>query len=461
MMPGSMSLLRRWRSSLAVYRDRRMLVLLLLGFSSGLPLLLVFGTLSVWLKDIGLSVGAIGLFAAARTPYSVKFLWAPLIDSLPLPVLTRWLGRRRAWMLATQLGLAAALAALALSQPDQEPLLAAILAVLVAVLSASQDIVIDAYRIDRLAVDEQGAGAAVAVMGYRVGMLVASAGAFYLVGFGVSWPLTYLIMAALMGVGVATTLACREPEATGGLPAITRDGSSVLAQMRRSVVAPLADFARRRGFVLLLCFVLLFKLGDALAGTMTNVFLVDIGFTKLDIANIAKTYGLVATILGVVLGGWLVRALGMVRALWVAGLVQMASNLMFSLQAWAGADTWLLVATIGIENISGGVGTAAFVAYLSGLCSKAYSATQYALLSALAGAIRNLLSTVTGYVAEAVGWFDYFLLTALAAAPGLILLYIIGRSDWFTSPPEAQAADAGADAGAAADRGAGSDAARS
>lgn len=445
--------MRRWLSSLAVYADRRMLVLLALGFSSGLPLLLVFSTLTLWLKDAGLAVGTIGLFAATRTPYSIKFLWAPLLDRLPIPGLTRLLGRRRSWMLVTQAGLLVAIVALALSDPATAPLGTAVLAVAVAALSASQDIVIDAYRIDRLSVEEQGAGAAAAVTGYRLGMLASGAGALYLSGYGLSWPATYLIMAALMGVGVLATLLCREPAAepqpasagatvpaapaahgSAGQP-VDAGGNpsawSLLARhLREGVVAPLADLVQRRGaagFVLLVAFVLLYKLGDALAATLGNVFLVELGFTKIQIANIAKTYGLLAAILGVLLGGWLVRAVGLWRALWIAGFVQMASNLMYALQARVGADTWLLVATIGIEDISGGVGTAAFVAYLSGLCNKAYSATQYALLTALSGMLRNFLAASAGYLTEAFGWQNFFLLTTAAAVPGLLMLYALGR----------------------------------
>ncbi|GAB4557742.1 MAG: MFS transporter [Haliangiales bacterium] len=443
-----MSLSTRIRSSLRIYTDRRMLVLLALGFSSGLPFLLVYSTLSVWLDDVGVDIKVIGFFAAARAPYSFKPLWAPLVDRLPLPILGRQLGRRRGWMLITQLGLAAAIAALALSDPSAAPLITAALAVTVAALAATQDIVIDAYRIDRLDVEEQGAGAAAAVMGYRLGMLAAGAGAFYMSGFGLAWSTVYLVMAALMSVGVITTLLCREPDQLSADPAPHVPGQETSAALssaqpdarpqrgyRRAVTdflraafwAPLRDFSRRRGFVLLLSFVLLYKLGDALAATMTNVFLVDIGFSKVDIANIAKSYGLVATILGVVLGGWFVRMSGVVWALWVAGFLQLGSNLMFSLQAWVGADSWLLIATVGVENITGGIGTAAFVAYLSGLCNREYSATQYALLTATAGLMRNLLATTTGLLVDSLGWLDFFIVTAAAAAPGLVVLYALQR----------------------------------
>jgi PAT family beta-lactamase induction signal transducer AmpG len=458
--------MRRWLASLAVYKDRRMLALLGLGFSSGLPFLLVFGTLSLWLKDAGLSVQLIGMFAATRIPYSLKFLWAPVFDRVSIPWLTAALGRRRSWLLVTQLGLAAAIARLGLSDPASTPELTRWLAVLVAVLSASQDIVVDAYRIDRLPVAQQGAGAAVAVTGYRLGMLAAGAGALYLVDTGVSWHVTYLIMAGLVGVGVLTTLLCREPEAAAdasreadasrapaNAPASTpaaqpgpaRPHVTVAEHLYHGVIAPLVELTRRLGWTgvaLLIPFAMLFKLGDALAGTMANVFLADIGFSKLELASIAKTYGLVATLLGVFLGGWLVRAVGLVRALWIGGLVQMASNLMYTVQAHAGADPWLLIGTIGVENLSGGVGDAAFVAFLSAMCNRAHSATQYALLTALAGLVRNVVSMYTGYWAAALGWPDFFLLTAVAALPGVLVLVALGR--WFSAraseiAPRAQA----------------------
>jgi PAT family beta-lactamase induction signal transducer AmpG len=269
----------------------------------------------------------------------------------------------------------------------------------------------------------------------------------YLTGYGVSWESTYLIMAGLVAVGVLTTLLCREPEAAEppardgtGTHAAPGLGTRLAAHLYQGLIAPLIDLVRRHGpttVALLIPFALLFKLGDALAATLSNVFLADIGFTKIQIANIAKTYGLVATIAGVMLGGWLVRALGLVRALWIGGLLQMASNAMYTLQAHVGASTWALTATIGVEHLSGGVGDAAFVAYLGSLCNRAHSATQYALLAALAGLVRNVASMFTGYWAEAMGWPAFFLLTAAAAVPGLVALYALGR--WGTASLPARA----------------------
>ncbi len=408
---------------LKLYRDPRMLLMLALGFSSGLPRLLVYSTLTFWLLEEGLSIKAVGLFAATATPYSLKFLWAPLVDAMPLGPLSKRLGQRRAWMLLTQLGLAAAIAALATTSPSVDIFATAIAAIVVAAFSATQDIVVDAYRVDLLEVDEQGAGAAAVVFGYRIAMLVASAGALYLSALsGDNWQLTYFVMAALMGVGVAATLLGPEPDRHA-----TTVGKSVF---RTAVIEPLADITRRPGWSAILAFIILFKLGDALAGVMTTPLLLDVGFDKIEIANIVKTFGFFATMIGVFYGGALVSSLGVVRALWVAGFLQMGSNLMFALQAYVGYDLWLLTATISIENLTGGLGTAAFVAYLSGLCNKQYSATQYALLTALSSWLRTLLSTSSGFIADETGWVFYFLLTTASAIPGLIVLYMLQRRNW-------------------------------
>ena len=405
--------------------DPRMVALALLGFSSGLPLLLIYSTLSFWLMEEGLTIATVGLFAATSTPYSLKFLWAPLLDRLPLPGLTRWLGRRRGFLLPLQLALMGAIGAVALTDPATNPTGTAIAAIVVAALSASQDVVVDAYRVERLQPDEQGAGAAAAVFGYRIGMLVSGAGALYLAHYLESWPLAYASMAACMLVGIVTTLVCKEPA-----PPETGRQSSIWREIKEAVVGPLKGVVRRRGWVLFLVFVMLYKLGDALTGAMTNPLLIDLGFDKLTIANIAKSYGLAASLLGVFVGGAMVHRLGIVRSLWIAGLLQMASNLVFALQAHVGLDPWLLIGTIGVENFTGGLGTAAFVAYLSALCDRTWTASQYAMLTATAGLLRTVLSSSSGELAEWLGWVPYFGLTTLAALPGLILLALLVRRGW-------------------------------
>lgn len=433
--------MKKWLKSLDVYRDPRMGALFLLGFSSGLPRLLVYSTLTFWLLEEGLDIESVGLFAATALPYNLKFLWAPFIDRVSVPGLGRLLGLRRGWMLLLQVALAGAIAALAMTDPSANPLACALAALAVAALSASQDVVIDAYRVERLADEEQGAGAAAAVSGYRVGMLAASAGALYIAEWSGDWAWTYLVMAAAMLVGVATTLASAEPEREP-----REDQSAGVAErLREGVIGPLRDFASRRGWLAIGGFILLYKLGDALAGTMTNPLLVDLGFSKLEIANIAKTYGLAASLGGVLVGGLLVRRIGIVGALWIGGVLQMASNLMFSLQASVGHDMTWLTATIGVENLSGGLGTAAFVAYLSALCNREYTATQYALLTALSSGLRTLASTGTGFAAAAMGWGPYFLATTLAAAPGLAALLWLQRRDITGLDRQAAEAAPGAD----------------
>lgn len=415
--------MKSWLTSLKVYLDPRMLALALLGFSSGLPRLLVYSTLTFWLLEEGLDIKSVGLFAATALPYNFKFVWAPLLDRLEVPLIGRALGLRRGWMFVLQIALMAAIAALAVCDPGADPFWCAVAALVVAAVSASQDVVVDAYRVERLDDDEQGAGAAAAVFGYRVGMLAASAGALYIAEWSGDWQFTYLVMAALVAVGIVTTLMSAEPVSDPDL----EPAKSTLAHLKEGVVGPLRDFGSRRGWAAIAAFIVLYKLGDALAGTMTNPLLIELEFSKVEIANIAKSYGLVASILGVFLGGLIVRRLGIVGALWVGGLLQMVSNLMFSWQAGAGHDMQLLTATIGVENLSGGLGTAAFVAYLSALCKKEYTATQYALLTALSSALRTVTSSGAGYAVSWLDWGPYFVATTGAAVPGLILLYWLSK----------------------------------
>jgi PAT family beta-lactamase induction signal transducer AmpG len=406
-----------WLQSLSVYRDRRMLALFFLGFSSGLPRLLVYSTLSFWLLAEGVSVESVGLFAATSTPYSLKFLWAPVLDRVGLGAWTDRIGIRRFWMLVTQFGLMASIGALASIQPGETPWLAALICVTISTVSASQDIVIDAYRVEILATEEQGAGAAVAVFGYRVAMLVSGAGALYFSVYSGSWSQTYALMAFLMGVGVVTTFLITEPEHEK-----RHLQPGIVEWFRDAVGGPLRSFLQRRSWLPILCFVVVYKLGDALAAAMTNPFLIELGFSEIQIADIAKTYGLVASIVGVFLGGLLVRRLGLFRSLLISGVLQLLSNLFFCWQAIEGHNANVLVVTIGMENLSGGCGTAAFVAYLSALCDRKYTATQYALLTALSSVLRTALSTTTGHLAVWLGWTAFFGWTAVAALPGIVLV---------------------------------------
>ena len=403
---------------LPIYLQPRMLVIGLLGFYSGLPLALTAGTLTAWLSDAGVQRAAIGLFAAIATPYAFKFLWAPLLDGVRIPVLHKLLGRRRAWLLITQLLLALALSAMAMVNPAHSPELTALIGVIVATLSATQDTAIDAYRVERLEKDEQGAGAAMATFGYRIGMLVAGAGALYLADKA-GWEMTYHVMGALAATAVLLTLLMRS---TDTKETEMRLPDSVQSFLQRSVIEPFKDFMTRPFWLQVLAFVILYKLGDAFMGIMFNPFLLDLGFSKTEIAQIVKVYGLAATLIGTFVGGWLVTKWGMFRTLLLTGFVHMLTNLMLVVQAKLGADHHFLIASITLENLSGGMSTAAFIAYLSALCRVHYTATQYALLSSLSAFGRTWLSTPSGALAQAVGWQWFFGIASCMAIPGLLLL---------------------------------------
>jgi PAT family beta-lactamase induction signal transducer AmpG len=431
-----------WLASLRVYRQPRLIAILLMGFSSGLPLALTFGTLSYWLAEVGVSLTAIGLFGLVRTSYSLKFLWSPLIDRLPIPLLTAWLGRRRSWALTIQLLLAAAILALGLTDPRARPALTALAAVIVAFLSASQDIVIDAYRIELLRPEEQGAGAAATQWGYRFGMLAAGAGALYAASFG-GWRFAYAVMAGLMGVGMVTVWLTPEPP--GAPPPELLPGQSAAERARawlgRAVVAPFLDLFTRNGagqLILIGVFIVLYKFGDALAGSMSNPLYVALGFTKVEVATIAKVYGVIATLVGVAIGGVFVARIGVFRALLICGAMQALSNLLYAVQVWAGHDTAMLALTIAAENVTGGMASAAFVAYLSLLCSREFTATQYALLSSLATVGLNVLAASGGALAEALGWIPFFVLSTLFCLPSLGLLLWIMRRPVAGMPTTAQ-----------------------
>jgi PAT family beta-lactamase induction signal transducer AmpG len=411
----------------ALYLKRRVLVVLLLGFSSGLPLLLSFSTLSAWMRESGVDLTTIGVFALVGTPFTLKFLWAPLMDRLAVPVLGRLLGRRRAWLLTTQLLLMSAIVLMGATDPVATPWLMALFAVVVSFCAASQDIVVDAYRIESLTEDEQGAGAAAYTLGYRVGMLAAGAGAL-IIADQAGWFVAYLAMAGLVLVGTFTVLTSPEPE-TGVAEPRAETPSEWL---RSAVYEPFAEFLTRRGALLILAFILLYKLGDAFLGTLTNPFYIDLGFSKTEIAEVTKLFGLVALLVGLFAGGALVKRLGLLNALLVSGVLQAASNLIFVAQALAGHDVLMLTVTIGVENFTGGMGTAAFVAYLSSLTNVAFTATQYALLSSFMAFGRTVLSSGAGAVTDHIGWIGFFIASTAIAVPGLILLLVLMRM----FPPE-------------------------
>jgi PAT family beta-lactamase induction signal transducer AmpG len=409
--------------SLGLYLHPRILAIFFLGFSSGLPLLLTLSTLDIWLSKAGIDKTVIGLFAFVGIPYSLKFLWAPLIDQLSLPLFTRLFGRRRGWAILTQLCLMGAIFMMGQTDPTTNLFMTGVYAIIVAFCSASQDIVIDAYRVEILQKPQYGAGAGMIVAGYRVGMLMAGAGALYFASY-YDWSTVYTIMAAFIGVGLITILLSSEPET--GID-IRRQNMPFVHWVGHAVVDPFKDFVRRPGWAQILLFIILFKLGDAMLSKMASPFYIEMGFSLKEIANISKLYGTGATILGGMIGGVVVYRLGIIKGLWITGILQVLSNLVFAYQASVGHDVPTLAVTIGVENLSGGMGTAVFVAYLSSLCHVAYTATQYALLSALMSVPRTVLTAGSGYVAESVDWVTFFVFTALVAIPGLLLLLKIQK----------------------------------
>jgi PAT family beta-lactamase induction signal transducer AmpG len=409
--------MNRWGRALAVYTDPRILLITAMGFSSGLPLLLTLSTLSYWLAKLGVSKTSIGLFAAVGIPYSLKFIWAPLLDQIRPP----FLGRRRGWAILIQIALALAILAMGFTDPAAHPWWTAVAAVAVAFLSASQDIVIDAYRIEILPQEEQGAGSAATQVGYRIGMLAAGAGAVALADF-VAWPVIFAILAALLGVGMVAFLIAPEPAAP---PPPERE--SFASWFTRAVIEPLAEFVLRRGAIVILLFVLLYKFGDAVSGTMATPFYVDLGFTGVEIAAVTKVFAIVAFLAGTLAGGVLVARFGIMRALLIGGILQAAGILLFALLALRGHDTLWLAIVIGADNFVGGLGSAAFVAYLSALCNIAFTATQYALLSSFMAVGRTLLSSGSGWLAQQMSWPAFFVVSAGLAIPGLLLLLWLMR----------------------------------
>ncbi len=390
-----------------------MAALLFLGFASGLPLFLTSKTLQAWMSVEDVNLGAIGLFSLVGLPYSLKFIWSPLLDRFVPP----FLGRRRGWLLLTQGALILAIAAMALQQPRQALQFLAINAVLIAFFSASQDIAFDAYRTDVLEKWEMGAGAAVAVLGYRIALLLTGSLALILAD-RIPWSTVYLLMSVLMALGLFTSVWAPEPKYQERPPASLADAISL----------PFVEFFQRSGElrgVLILLFIVLYKLGDALVNNMSTPFLLPktgLGFSQTDIGTIQGGMGLLATIVGTLAGGAILSKIGINRSLWVFGALQAVSNLAYFVLAQVGKNYSMLVLTINIENFCGGLGTAAFVAFLMSLCNPRFSATQYALLSSLMAVSRDILVAPAGTLAKATGWPMFFLISIVAALPGLLLL---------------------------------------
>jgi len=402
-----------------VLSSPRVWLLITLGFSSGLPLLLVGGTLALWMKNEGLNIKTITAFGLVAMPYSLKFIWAPLLDRYALP----FLGRRRGWMLLSQLGLMGAIAAMSFVDPKQSPMTLAGIATLVAFLSASQDVVSDAWRTDILSEAERGFGVANFVTGYRLGILASSPIALTL-SDTIGWQRTYWVMAALMLVGVVATLLAPEPE--GRAPRNLRD----------AVVLPFTDYFKRNGAIAVLVFLMLYKLGEAFAGpAIVNPFFSELGFTNTEIGWISKVPSLIASIAGGLLGGLLMVKLGMRKSLYIFGALQALTNLTYLVLALVGKNYAVLATAISIDNMCGGMATTALGAYQMALCNKRFSATQFALLSALSNLGGRSLAAGAGFFIEWFGWSTYFCFTVALAAPALVLLAFL-RQDAALAPTE-------------------------
>ena len=419
----------RTPSLAAVFGQRKMAVLLFMGFASGLPLFLTSQTLQAWMTKEGVDLGTVGLVSLLGLPYSLKFLWAPALDRYIPP----FLGRRRGWVLISQLLLIVAIAAMSLHDPRKGLQLLAVNALFIAFFSATQDIAVDAYRVDALEEREMGAGASLHVLGYRIALL-ATGGLALILADRMSWPTVYLMMAGLMLLGVAATFFAPEP--------VLRDAPPLT--LAAAVIDPFVDFFRRTGLawgLVILLFTLLYQLPDRFAGNMATSFLLDIGFTQTDIGAVRGVIGLGATIVGVLAGGVFVARLGINRSIWIFAVLQVASNLAYYWVALVGASRPALVAAIVVENFCQGLVTAVFVAFMMSLCSKRFSATQYALLSSLMAFGRDLLASPAGLVAEKTTWPNFFLLTLVAAVPALLLLPIV--APWNADAPRGAAEHTG------------------
>jgi PAT family beta-lactamase induction signal transducer AmpG len=405
-----------WRHAVAAYTEPRVLQVLALGFASGLPLLLTYSTLSAWLATVGVRRAAIGTFALVGTPYAFKFLWAPLIDRVPPPLP---LGRRRGWGITIQILLIGAIVALGLCNPKHNLPLMAALAVLVAFLSASQDIVIDAWRVESVHGDQQAPGAAMIGAGYRVGMLVSGAGGL-LIAAHAGWFAAYATMAALLGVGLLVFLLGPEPKAPAKSSYAPGSGWHAIR-----------DFMHRPLWPVILISIFGYKLGEAMAGVMSTPLYISLGFSLPEIAAASKVFGFFSIVAGVLLGGVVTTRFGIRRSLILCGILQSVGNLFFVLQAVEGHRIGYLALCVTAENITGGMAGTALITYLSSLCSPAFTATQYALLSSLALLGRTVVASSGGVLSEKIGWVRFFLLTSVVGLPVLLLFFWTGPRDDF------------------------------
>ncbi len=451
-----------WFNTLSIYTHPRVLGMLALGFSAGLPLLLILGTLSFWLREAGIDRTTIGHLSWIGLAYSFKWLWSPLVDRMPLPVLTRMLGRRRAWLLLSQIIIAMALFGMANTDPVVNLSHMVFFALAVAFASATQDIVLDAYRIEAVALELQGAMAATYQAGYRVAMILASAGVLWIAATVDSsattydylpWRYAYLVMACCMGVGIITTLIIREPNVPFSKLLSENEQYAqqrianwqpnarlkhILVWLYGALIAPFRDFIVRHGkqALLILALIALYRISDVVMGVMSNPFYVDMGYTKDEVATVSKVYGVVMTILGAAIGGLLIAKIGIMRTLFIGAVLSAATNLLFVWLAGRGHDVSGLVFTISADNLSAGIASSAFIAYLSGLTNTAYSATQYALFSSIMLLLPKFVAGFSGQFVDAYGYESFFIATALLGVPVLLLVRLAGKAKFTTTGNE-------------------------
>jgi PAT family beta-lactamase induction signal transducer AmpG len=396
-----------------LYLNKNQLIIFFMGISSGIPLYIVLSTLFIWLTRINVDLSTIGLFALTQLPWTLKFLWAPFIDNFKIPYLTNFFGHRKAWLLIIQSFLGLSILLLGYSNPSNYLEFTAICSLMVAFFSASQDIVVDAFRIEILDDNSQGAGAAMTQFGYRVGGILAGAGSLYLTSF-FSWKIVFVIMSAVLFFLMFIIIF---------LIPITEKSKTV---KKKNYIKPFNEFIIRNSLyktLLIIFFIFSFKFGDVVAGVMANPFYVKLGFSNIDIANASKVFGVIMTIIGVFIGGYLVKKYNILNALIISGFFQVISNLLYVLLNSVGAEVSYLFLTVAGENFSGGLGSAAFVAYLSALCNKKYTGTQYALLSSIMGLARTVLSSPSGFIVESVGWTNFFLISTFFGLPSIIILF--------------------------------------
>lgn len=422
-------MLNKWWQASQIYFDRRMLTMIGLGFSSGFPFLLVSGTLALWLTESGISLEMIGLFSLVKTPYSFKWLWSPVVDRIRLPFFERF-GRRRGWALFSQLLLLTGIVGMALVNPEQAVYLMMFLAFLTVIASATQDIVLDAYRVESFDSKEQAAGTAIFILGYRLGSIFSGAIALLLATV-LSWHEVYLVMGLGAVIGMITVLRSGEPK-NGKVREAPFKGS-IAARLKNfwqtAVKSPIADFLKRPGWLWILMFIMVYKLCDAYMVPMTMPFYDAMGFSKEQIAFVTKIFGMAATIGGGIIGGVVVNRWGIVKSLYIGSVLQGLTTLMYVVQAHYGNNIYVLMGTISLDNLAGGMSTTAFVAYISSLCNVAYTATQYALLSSFMSLARDLLASTSGTLVKFVGWSNFFIITTLMAIPGIVLLIYLQRRE--------------------------------